>query len=128
MTETKEITTIDLENVEVMAAEIAKFADEKKAQDIVGIDLRGISPVSDYFMVMQGNNRPQIKAIADSIEHGLAKLGRNVYAISGYQDAEWILMDYGNMIIHVFSTEQREYFDLETLWQEATVSKFTPAE
>ncbi len=123
-----ELKTIDTDNVEEMAKLIAQFADAKKAKDIIGIDLRGVAPVADYFLVMHGNNRPQIKAIADNIEHELMEYGVKVFAISGYSDAEWILLDYGNIIIHVFAEDQREYFNIEALWADAKISKFEPVE
>lgn len=122
--ETAEINVDDLSEL-VYAA--AAYGYAKKARDIVGIDLRGISPVADYFLIMSGSNRPQIKAICDNIEEKLAEQGLRPLRIEGYQEAEWVLLDYGMLIVHIFADEQRDYYNLERLWGDAPAYRLAPA-
>ena len=123
MTENK----IDINNVADLAKAAAGFAYEKKAVDIIGLDLEGKSPMTDYFLICSGANKPQIKAICDNIDDKMAELGLNPDHIEGYQEAKWILMDYGNIIIHIFDNESREYFNLERLWGDAPAVRFSSA-
>jgi len=97
---------------------------EKKAEDIVVLDLREISSFTDFFVIMQGNSKRQNLAIYESIEQELK--GENIYPLSieGRKNAEWILMDYGHFIIHIFSKEAREYYYLEKLWGDAPRSVY----
>lgn len=96
----------------------------KKAEDIMVLDLRDISSFTDFFVIMQGNSKRQNMAIYESIEQELK--GKNIKPLSveGLKNAEWILMDYGYFIIHIFSKEAREYYYLEKLWGDAPRSDF----
>jgi ribosome-associated protein len=91
----------------------------KKAEDIVVLDLRDISSFTDFFVVMQGNSKRQNMAIYESIEQELKSESLKPLSVEGRNNAEWILMDYGYFIIHVFSKEAREYYYLEKLWGDA---------
>ena len=84
--------------------------------------------MTDYFLICSGSNKPQIKAICDNIDDKMAELGLNPDHIEGYQDAKWILMDYGTIIIHIFDDESREYFNLERLWGDAPAVRFSAAD
>ena len=106
----------------------AAYGWAKKARDIVGIDLRDVSPVADYFLIMSGSNKPQLKAISDNIEEKLAEQGLKPLRIEGYREAEWILLDYGALVVHIFADEQRDYYNLERLWGDAPAYKFEPAQ
>ncbi len=120
---------IDLQNTAELAKAAAGFAYEKKARDLIGINLEGKSPMTDYFLICSGSNKPQIQAICDHIEDEMAELGLTPDHIEGYQDAQWVLMDYGSLIIHIFDHERREYFNLERLWGDAPAVRFSgPAE
>ena len=105
---------------EEMAAAIAQYASDPKALDIVELDLRGMIDYTDYFVICTGRTDRQVKAIHDAIhlrmksEHGL--LPRRV---EGLPEARWILMDYLDVVVHVFTPEIREYYRLEQLWGEA---------
>ena len=121
------VEQFSLDDVQALAKAIAGFAYEKKAKDIIGLDLRGISPVTDYFLICSGSNKPQIKAICDHIEEKLKEQQIYPQHLEGYQEATWVLMDYGTFVIHVFAEEEREYFNLEHLWGEAPAYRFTPA-
>jgi ribosome-associated protein len=99
---------------------IAQYASDKKAIDIVGLDLRGVAGYTDYFLICAGNTDRQVKAIHDAVNEGLKKehelLPRRV---EGLTESRWILMDYLDVIVHVFIPELREYYRLEQLWGEA---------
>ena len=96
-----------------------RAAESKKASDIKVLDLTGITSFTDYFVLCTGSNTRQIQAISDEI--GLQLKERNEFPISveGYNQAEWILLDYGDFLIHVFSQHARTYYDLERLWRNA---------
>lgn len=112
---------------EAMLKNCVAFAFEKKAANLVSIDLRGISPVADYFLICNGNNAPQVKAICENIDEKMeSELGLRPLRIEGYRDARWILMDYGTLIVHIFQGEEREFYSLERLWGDAPAYKYEP--
>lgn len=95
-------------------------ASEKKAFDMVALDLREIASFTEYFVLASGANQRQVQAIADEIEEQLKKqLGSRPVRTEGYSAAEWILMDYGDFIVHVFEKNARDFYDLERLWRDA---------
>lgn len=96
-------------------------ADSKQAKEIRVLDLRDITSFADYFVVCSGSNSRQIQAIVDEVQLSLKKLGEHANSIEGYENAEWVLMDYGDYLIHVFSEKARTYYDLERLWRDAKV-------
>jgi ribosome-associated protein len=96
-----------------------KTSQDKKAEKIVILDLREISSFTDFFVIMQGNSKRQNIAIYESVEQELKRERVKPLSIEGKENAEWILMDYGSFIIHVFSAEAREYYLLEKLWGDA---------
>lgn len=102
--------------------EIARKAflllDEKKAIDIKVIDISKISVIADYFIITGGTNERQVKALADNVEEKLGKEGIVPKSIEGYHNANWILMDYGDVIIHIFNQEDRLFYDLEKIWMD----------
>jgi len=96
-----------------------RAAESKKATDIKVLDLTGITSFADYFVICTGSNSKQVQAIADEVGFELKKLGEHPISLEGYAQAEWILADYGDLLVHVFSTKAREYYDLERLWRAA---------
>ena len=96
----------------------ARAAGEKKATDIVVLDMRQIASFTEYFLICTGANQRQVKAISDGIEEQLRKAGKRPLHIEGYSSAEWILLDYGDFIAHVFSGASRRFYDLERLWRD----------
>lgn len=92
--------------------------DEKKASDIRVIDISKISILADYFMIASGSNPNQIHAMADLVEEKLAKEGIRARSVEGYQNANWILMDYQDIVIHIFDQESREFYNLERIWSD----------
>ena len=94
--------------------------DDKLAEDIKIIDIRSISVLADYFIIADGSNRNQVQAMADSAEEALGRAGYDAKQIEGYQSANWILMDYKDIIVHVFSKEDRAFYDLEDVRNDET--------
>lgn len=92
--------------------------EEKKAGDIKIIDIQSISVISDYFVIADGSNKNQVQAMADNVQEELAKAGCHARQIEGYQTANWILMDYNDVIVHIFCTEDRLFYDLERIWRD----------
>ena len=104
------------------AKEMAKIAvealEEKKAEDIRIIDITKVSVIADYFIITNGTNSNQVKAMADEVEEKLGRAGYAPKHIEGYQTANWILLDYKDIIIHVFGKEDRNFYDLEHIWMD----------
>ena len=101
-------------------ADAVTAAASKKASDIVVLDLLKAAAFTDYFVVCTGQNARQIKAISDAIEETLAKRRLKPAHVEGYQRAEWVLLDYFDFVVHVFSEETRTFYGLERLWGNAT--------
>ena len=95
-------------------------ADEKKAVNMIGLDLREIASFTEFFVIASGTNPRQVQAIADEINEQLKKqLRRKPVRIEGYAAAEWVLLDYGDFVFHLFDKDAREFYDLERLWRDA---------
>lgn len=92
--------------------------EDKKAEDIKVIDISEVSVIADYFLIAGGSNRSQIQALCDSVEEKLGKAGAPVRQIEGYDTATWILMDFGDIIVHIFDKENRLLYDLERIWRD----------
>ncbi len=116
------------------AYEMTKLAiaamEEKKAEDIKVIDIREVSTIADYFLIASGNNRSQIQTLCDAVEEKLGRAGYFKRQSEGYDTANWILMDYNDIIVHIFDKENRLFYDLERIWRdgkEVAVTEFTSA-
>ncbi len=93
---------------------------EKKGEDVVGLDLREIASFTEYFVIATGGNQRQVQAIADEINEKLKKqFSARPVRIEGYNAAEWVLLDYGDFIVHIFGREARDFYDLARLWRDA---------
>lgn len=107
------------------AKEMAKIAvaalEDKKAADLRVISIEKISTLADFFIIASGTNRNQVQAMADNAEELLGRAGYQVKQIEGYQNANWILMDYGDIVIHLFDEENRLFYDLERIWRDGEV-------
>jgi ribosome-associated protein len=95
-------------------------ASDKQADDIVMLDMREVCTFADYFVVCSGESQRQVKAIADAIDEALSGEGAQCHRSEGGIESGWLLMDYGDVIIHIFDSTQREYYKLEKLWGKAT--------
>lgn len=96
---------------------IAELALDKKAEHLIVLDVRKLANFCDYFVICSGNSDRQVKAIADNIRDGLEKAGRGIPRPQGLKDGKWVIVDSGDIIIHVFEKETREFYGLEHLWQ-----------
>ena len=98
---------------------------DKKGQDIKIIDIQSVSVLADYFIIADGSNPNQVQAMADNVEECLGRAGFQPKQIEGYQEANWILLDYGDVVVHLFDKENRRFYDLERIWMDG---KLTSAE
>ncbi len=103
--------------------EIAQFAataaEEIKAQDVMILDIRGLSIFADYFVICHGNSQTQVQAIATAIKEKVTESNIDLKGMEGYQDARWVLIDLGDVVVHVFHKDEREFYGLERLWGDA---------
>lgn len=94
-------------------------ADAKKARDMTLLDLRGLTLMTDYFFICSGTSSTHIRTIVDGIVEAMKRAGMGGIRVEGYEAAQWVLMDYGDVVAHVMAAEQREYYDLEAFWKDA---------
>ena len=90
--------------------------EDKKAEDIAIIDISEVSVIADYFIIAGGNNKSQIQALSDVVDEKLGRAGLPLKQIEGYNNANWILLDFGDIIVHIFDKENRLFYDLERIW------------
>ena len=108
------------EEIKEIVLQLAQAAFDKKGRDIKILDLEGVSMLGDYFLIASANNIKQSKSIADEMEDKAAELGMTVNHREGYREGEWILLDFGDVICHVFGGDElREFYGLEELWNDA---------
>ena len=102
------------------AAKIAREAlEDKKGEDIKVLDIRGLSNIADCFVIASGNNPNQLRAMADEVEEKLFKEGYKLHHSEGYTGGTWILLDFGNLLIHLFNKSEREFYSLDRVWGDA---------
>lgn len=110
------------ETVMEQAKEMARLAfealDEKKGEDIQVIDITGISVMADYFLIATGNSDSQVRALVENVEEVLHKAGYPLKQREGYQSGSWVLLDFGDVIVHIFDKENRLFYDLERIWRD----------
>ncbi|MFH0981677.1 MAG: ribosome silencing factor [Planctomycetota bacterium] len=99
--------------------ETARLAAELQAEDVVVLDVRGISPVTDYFVIGSGSSERQMRAVFEAIRDYGARVNQRPYGVAGCDAATWMLLDYVDVVIHLFIPKYREYYDLELLWGDA---------
>ncbi len=105
--------------------------EEKKAENIEVIDISEVSVIADYFIIANGTNRNQNQALADSVEEAIGRAGGNLKQVEGYDTANWILMDFLDVIVHIFDRDNRLFYDLERIWRDGKqidLSEFQDAE
>jgi ribosome-associated protein len=100
---------------------VVSAATEKKASDIIILDLRNRTDLTDYFMICSGQSKVQVQAIADGIQERSYNSPYKVYTVEGYSTGQWIILDMGDMMVHVFHHETRSHYDLERLWGDVPV-------
>ena len=102
-----------------MALAIAKAVDSKKGKDILVLETDGVTSLCDYFVLCSGSSAPQLKALGDAAEKAMKDNDIAPHHIEGHRGGTWILQDYGDVVVHLFSEEAREFYDLDRLWQDA---------
>jgi len=101
------------------AERAAQAAEEKKARDIVIMEVGPLTPIADYFVVCSGQSTLQVQAIADAVREAMEGEGHPLRHVEGYERARWVLLDYGDVVVHVFLDEERQYYQIERLWRDA---------
>lgn len=110
-------------NAKELTRLVVDALEDKKAEDIQIIDISNVSVIADYFVIASGNNRNQVQALADNVEEVCGRAGYPIRQTEGYDSANWILMDYSDVIVHVFSREDRLFYDLERIWRDGVFIK-----
>jgi ribosome-associated protein len=108
-----------LKQTKDFALEAAKVAMERRCQDIVVLDLRDVSPATDYFVIATGTSDRQMRTVCDEISETARNNGFERFGRAGYDQARWILLDFVDVVVHIFSHDYRDYYDLELLWGDA---------
>ncbi|MGD8188980.1 ribosome silencing factor [Brevibacillus ginsengisoli] len=111
--------------VEDLAKLVVKAAEDKKAEKLVVMDISNLSVIADYFIICNGNNERQVQAIVNEIREQAHKNGYDVKGIEGINEGRWVLIDLGDVVVHVFHREEREFYNLERLWSDANIVSFT---
>ena|SRR6056297_2483571 len=110
------MSDLSIKDIAVLAAEAA---DDKKAEDIDILKVEGLTVIADYFVICSANSDKQVRAVARAVDEKLSEEGIEPRRIAGMNDARWVLIDYADVIVHVFQKREREYYDLERLWADA---------
>lgn len=116
------VSAPDFVSEQPLLQDIVELALQKKAKALVALDIRGLSSVTDFFVICSGDSEPQVKAISDNIRKGTPHKPRH---LEGYENLNWVLMDYFDVVVHVFKNEERDYYNLEHLWADAPVEDFS---
>lgn len=114
------IINLPVDYVETNLKVIIDALEEKKAKNIKAIDIYELTTISHYFIIASGTSTTHIKSLADNISEKLSENGLKPLHVEGYNSARWVLMDYGDVVAHIFHEEDREYYGLERLWQDGT--------
>ena len=115
---TENLPPLDAENARDLADAIAEILDSKKARDIKVLHVEDKTVIAEYFVICTGNSSTQVKALAGEVEYRTELRGLNPYSVEGRDNNSWILLDYSNVIVHVFSREAREFYNLEKLYED----------
>ncbi|WP_078545514.1 ribosome silencing factor [Litchfieldia alkalitelluris] len=106
-------------NEKTILTTAVKAADDKRAENIIALNMKGLSLVADYFLICHGSNEKQVQAIAREIKEKAEELGLDIKRLEGFDEARWILIDMGDVVAHVFHRDERTYYNLERLWGDA---------
>ncbi|MBM6507476.1 MULTISPECIES: ribosome silencing factor [Staphylococcus] len=99
-------------------------AENKKAEDIISLNMQGISDMTDYFVLCHGNNNRQVQSIARAVKEAVHEHDIDVKRMEGYQDARWVLIDLANVVVHIFHKDERSYYNIEKLYQDAPIESY----
>lgn len=107
--------------IDEVAQLVAKTCNDKKGVDTKILHLEGLSIVADYFVITHGNSETQVQAIASAIKEKMDEVGVRVKGMEGYEEARWILIDLGDVVVHVFHRDERDFYNIEKLWADAPI-------
>ena len=113
--------SINTPDINKMVKEAYNALEDKKAEDIKIIHIGEVSVIADYFVIANGSNPSQVSAMVDNVEEKLSKAGYHHKNIEGVQNSSWVLMDYGDVIVHIFGKEDREFYNLEHIWGDCEI-------
>ncbi|MFC0270078.1 ribosome silencing factor [Metabacillus herbersteinensis] len=114
-----------MNNGREILATAAKAADSKRAENLIALKMKGISLIADYFLICHGNSDKQVQAISREIKDKAGELDIHVNKLEGLEEARWVLIDLGDVVVHVFHKDERSYYNLERLWGDAPVEDLT---
>nr|WP_206810972.1 ribosome silencing factor [Paradesulfitobacterium ferrireducens] len=115
----------NLELSENQLKQVLNLVEEKKGRDLVLLNLKGVSPVTDYFLIATGNSVTQVKAITDNLQEKLPDLGIPLLRVEGMPEAQWVLADCGDLVVHIMTPETRDFYNIERLWSDAEIMSFS---
>ena len=107
-------------NDKELALEIARALDDKRALDLIALDVRHLTVICDYMVIASGRNANNVHAMADAVDDRMAELGLELRRSEGMSEAKWVVMDYGRILVHLFNQEERRFYHLERLWDDGT--------
>lgn len=111
--------TVKKDQARQLAIEAARLAEQGNCEQIIVLDLRGISPVTDYFVIATGTSDRQMRSVGDDVIEFGRSIDQKVYRMAGMESADWIVLDFVDVVVHLFDQEHRSYYDLELIWGEA---------
>lgn len=111
-----------------LALAAARAASDKQATDITILDVRNLIVITDFFVIASGGTSRQVRTVVDAVETGLRALGEKPVRREGETEGRWVLLDYVDIVVHVFADEERDYYELERLWRDAPTLEFEPAD
>ncbi|EJY57026.1 iojap-like protein [Alicyclobacillus hesperidum URH17-3-68] len=109
------------QTIEQVARRAATAAQDKKATDVLVMNVQTLTPMADYFVICSASSRPQVEAVTRAIRDDLGELGVTCKGVEGLEEARWVLLDFGDVVVHVFRPEEREFYHIERLWGDAEV-------
>lgn len=113
-------------NAEQLLQQAVISLDKHKGEDLLALKVAGVTSIADYFLLATGTSANNVRSLADYVEEELAKQGKHPLRNEGYRAGDWITLDYGNLMVHIFRRETREFYDLERLWTDAEAVDITP--
>lgn len=108
-----------MKEVKELVETVVEACDDRKAENIIALDMEGVTAIADYFVICHGNNERQVQAIAQSVKKAVEEDDFTIHRMEGFEQARWILIDLGDVVCHVFHEEERSYYHLERLWGDA---------
>ena len=110
-----------MDKIQKLLEAVVQGIEDKKAHDVIALDLQGISLIADYFVICTGNSDTQVLAIANEVKKVADKMGVAIKGVEGENTARWVLIDLGDVVVHIFHREEREYYNIEKIWTDAKV-------